>query len=46
MRLSNEELNEFDEEGYLFFPGKFSPQEAALLKQEAETIYAMDRKEV
>ena len=46
MKLTEEELKEFDEKGYLFFPGKFSPEEAALLKQESETIYAMDRVEV
>lgn len=46
MRLTDEEVKQFDEQGYLFFPGKFSPDEAALLKQEAETIYALDRKEV
>ena len=46
MPLSDEELKQFGEEGYVFFPGKFSPEEAALLKQEAETVYAMDRKEV
>lgn len=46
MKLSEEDLKTFDEEGYLFFPGKFTPQEAALMKQEADAIYAMDRKEV
>ena len=46
MRLTDKELEQFDEQGYLFFPGRFSPEEAALLKQEAETVYAMERKEV
>lgn len=46
MRLTDEELKQFDEQGYLFFPGKFSPEEAALLKREAEAVYAMERKEV
>lgn len=46
MKLTQDELNEFDDRGYLFFPGKFSAEEAALLKQESETIYATDRKEV
>ncbi|MDC0149113.1 phytanoyl-CoA dioxygenase family protein [Rhodospirillales bacterium] len=46
MNLTAEELKKFDEEGYLFFPGKFSLEEAALLKSEAETVYATDRKEV
>ncbi len=46
MRLTEQELKKFDEDGYLFFPGKFSPEEAALLKREAEAIYQLDRKEV
>ncbi len=46
MRLTHEELQQFDEQGFLFFPSKFSPQEAALLKQEAEVVYAMEREEV
>jgi len=46
MRLDDEELKRFDEEGYLFFPGRFSPGEAALLKGEAEAVYAAEREEV
>jgi len=46
MHLTDEELEAFDREGYLFFPGKFSPEEAALLKREANAVYAMNRKEV
>lgn len=46
MRLTEEELKQFDEDGYLFFPGKFTPEEAALLNREAANVYAMDRKEV
>lgn len=46
MKLSKDDLKTFDEEGYLFFPGRFTPQEAHLMKQEADKIYAMDRKEV
>ena len=46
MKLTNEELKRFDEDGYLFFPGKFTPEEAAMLKQEAEAVYALDREEV
>jgi L-proline 4-hydroxylase len=46
MLLTDEQLLEFDKDGYLFFPSKFSPEEAALLKQEADNVYAMDRKEV
>lgn len=46
MPLTDEDLKKFDEEGYLFFPGWFSTQEADLLKHEAENIYGMDREEV
>ncbi len=46
MRLTDEELKRFDAEGYLFFPGAFSPEEAAYLKRQADIVYAMDRKEV
>ena len=46
MELTQEQLEQFDREGYLFLPNLFSPEEAAFLKGEAETIYGMDRKEV
>jgi ectoine hydroxylase len=46
MRLTDEDLKRFDADGYLFLPGVFSPPEAALLKREAEAVYAMERKEV
>ena len=46
MKLTPEQLDQFHREGYLFFPNLFSSEEAAMLKQEAEAIYQMDRKEV
>ncbi len=46
MRLSEQEIARFEEEGYLFFPGCFSPEEAALLKGEADAVYALEREEV
>ncbi len=46
MKLSAEQLQQFDKDGYLFFPGGFSPEEAAYLKRQAEVVYALDRKEV
>ena len=46
MKLMQAELKQFDEEGYLFFPSKFSTEEAELLKQAADEVYAMDRQEV
>jgi ectoine hydroxylase len=46
MRLIREDLKTFDQDGYLFFPAVFSPREAAFLKRQAESVYAMERKEV
>ena len=46
MKLTQAELKQFDEEGYLFFPGKFSSEEARFLRQAADEVYAMDRQEV
>ena len=46
MFLSEKDLNKFDKDGYLFFPEMFNPDEAALLKQEAQRVYSEDRKEV
>jgi ectoine hydroxylase len=46
MKLTPEQLEQFDREGYLFLPGLFTPEEAALLKEEAESIYQLDRDEV
>ncbi len=46
MKLTPEQLKQFDREGYLFLPGLFTPEEAALLKEEAENIYQLDRDEV
>jgi ectoine hydroxylase len=46
MRLSPEQLKAFDEEGYLFLPDCFSPDEVAVLRQEADAIYRSERQEV
>ena len=46
MRVTEEKLKTFDDDGYLFFPGMFSAKESAFLKQESKVIYAMERKEV
>ena len=46
MRLSPAQLQEFDEQGYLFLPGCFSEAEVAVLRTEAQRIYASDRQEV
>ncbi|NNE23799.1 MAG: proline hydroxylase [Rhizobiales bacterium] len=46
MEFTAEQLQQFDQEGYLFLPGLFNPQEAAMLRAEADKVYAMDREEV
>jgi L-proline 4-hydroxylase len=46
MPLTAEQLRQFVEEGYLFLPGCFSEDEVAILRDEAEAIYATDRQEV
>jgi ectoine hydroxylase len=46
MKLSAEQLKEFDEQGYVFLPSCFSETEIAALREEAANIYASDRKEV
>ena len=45
MRLTDDQLRAFDELGYLFLPDVFSAEEAALLRAEADTVYALDREE-
>ena len=46
MTLAARQLQDFHELGYLFLPGCFSEGEAAVLRDEAERIYASDRREV
>jgi len=46
MQLSTEELHQFNELGYIFRTGEFSSAEAAVLRDAAKTVYAMERKEV
>jgi len=46
MKLSQDQLQEFDEQGYLFLPDCFSESEVAALRREADEIYRSDRKEV
>ena len=46
MRLTEEQVRQFNEEGYLFLPECFSPEEIAALRQEALSIYDTDRPEV
>ena len=46
MQLSADQLRDFDEQGYLFFPDCFSEEEIALLRDDAEAILKLDRQEV
>ena len=46
MKLGDEKLREFHEEGYVFLPECFSRAEAAMLLEEAQAVYATDREEV
>ena len=40
MKLTPEQHAEFDREGYLFFPGLFTPEETQNLVQEVPNLYS------
>ena len=40
MKLTSEQLKQFDEEGYLFFPDYFSPEETQILKNSVPEVFA------
>ena len=46
MRLSDEQLKLFDEQGFVFFPNCFAEEEVELLRIEADAILKTDRQEV
>ena len=46
MRLTKQEITSFNEEGFLFFPSRFTPEEAGVLKGAADEVYELDREEV
>src|SRR3546814_1818731 len=46
MKLTPQQLETFDREGYLFLPEVFSPEETALLRVEAARVYGLEREEV
>jgi len=46
VKLTPEQIRQFEEEGYFFLPGCFSDEEVAVLRDEAEEIYKSDRQEV
>jgi ectoine hydroxylase len=45
MKLTQEQLDQFDRDGYLFFPSHFSPEEMKTLTDEVPNLYAQDRAE-
>ncbi|MGA7865101.1 MAG: phytanoyl-CoA dioxygenase family protein, partial [Stellaceae bacterium] len=46
VKLTPEQIRQFEEEGYFFLPGCFSDEEVAVLRDEAEEIYRSGRPEV
>jgi ectoine hydroxylase len=46
MKLSADQLRQFDELGYLFFPSCFAEEEVALLCSEGEAILKQERQEI
>jgi len=46
MELTQQQIDDFNREGWLFLPELFSPEEVALLAREAEGIYDTKRPEV
>ncbi|NDA69698.1 MAG: proline hydroxylase, partial [Betaproteobacteria bacterium] len=46
MRLSQEQLAQFEREGYLFFPSLFSSDEMKVLRDEVPSIYKEFRPEI
>jgi len=46
MKLSQQQLEEFDESGYLFFPDTFSAAETDVLKRASVDVYQQQREEV
>jgi len=46
MKLAAEQIRQFDELGYLFFPNCFSEDEIALMRQEGDAILKLEREEV
>ena len=45
MKLTPQQLEQFDRDGYLFFPALFTPAEVKTLTDEVPSLYAQDRPE-
>src|ERR1700747_1413463 len=46
MQLTPQQIADFDQQGYLFFPECFAEEEVALLRAEAENILKTERQEI
>ena len=46
MKLDAKQIKQFEDEGWLFLPDCFSPEEVAALRTEAEAIYKLDRPQI
>jgi ectoine hydroxylase len=46
MKLSTDQMRQFEEDGYLFLPNVFTPEEMAILNAEVPGIFAQRREEV
>ena len=46
MKLDAKQIKQFEDEGWLFLPDCFSPEEVEILRSEAEGIYKVDRPQV
>ena len=46
MKLSAEQLRQFEQQGYIFIPNCFADEEVALMRSEGEAILRAERKEV
>ena len=46
MKLTQQQLEQFDRDGYLFFPALFSPEEMRVLRDAVPAIYAEQRPEI
>lgn len=46
MKLTQDQLAEFDREGYLFLPGVFELDEVSVLQEASRDVYSLEREEV
>lgn len=46
MKLTPQQMEQFERDGYLFFPGLFSPEEIEVIRAQVPVIYKDDRPEI